>query len=134
DEDATAYDFRGFSVSKTGPWGQGPVLLQMLAILDAYGRLNGLADEHLDPSTAFGIHVIAEAEKLALADRDAWYADPRFADVPLATLLSPEYAEERAALIGDTASTRLRPGSPNGRPPYLPAVAVGTANDGLAEA
>ncbi|WP_243064034.1 gamma-glutamyltransferase family protein [Humibacter sp. RRB41] len=132
-EDAVTYDFHGFTVAKTGPWGQGPVLLQMLAILDAYGRRHGLADQHLDPSTAFGIHVIAEAEKLALADRDAWYADPTFADVPLATLLSSEYAAERAALIGETASAELRPGSPDGRAPYLPAVGVGAAKDGLAD-
>ncbi|GAB3390537.1 gamma-glutamyltransferase [Humibacter soli] len=132
-EDVAAYDFRGFRIAKTGPWGQGPVLLQMLAILDAYGRLHGLTDEHLDPSTSFGIHVIVEAVKLALADRDAWYADPRFADVPLATLLSPAYADERAALIGDTASAELRPGSPDGRAPYLPTVGTGTGKDGLTD-
>nr|WP_240977244.1 gamma-glutamyltransferase [Planctomonas sp. JC2975] len=133
DEAPVSIEFHGFALHKTGPWGQGPVLLQTLAILDAYGRLHGLADEHLDPSTAFGIHVIAEAQKLALADRDAWYADPRFADVPLAALLSPEYAEARAALIGDEASAELRPGSPDGRTPYLPAVGAGIGKDGLAE-
>jgi gamma-glutamyltranspeptidase/glutathione hydrolase len=117
DEDPVTYSFRGHTIAKTGPWGQGPVLLQTLAILEAYGRLHGLTDEHLDPSTAFGIHVIAEAEKLALADRDAWYGDPAFVDVPLATLLSDSYAEERAALIGETASAELRPGSPDGRTP-----------------
>ncbi|GAA4161669.1 gamma-glutamyltransferase [Gryllotalpicola daejeonensis] len=117
EEDPVTLEFRGYTIAKTGPWGQGPVLLQMLAILEAYGRLHGLTDEHLDPSTAFGIHVIAEAEKLALADRDAWYGDPAFVDVPLATLLSPEYATERAALIGERASAELRPGSPDGRVP-----------------
>ncbi|MGN6204693.1 gamma-glutamyltransferase family protein [Humibacter sp.] len=133
DEDAVSYDFRGWRVHKTGPWGQGPVLLQMLAILDAYGRLHSLDDEHLDPSTAFGIHVIAEAEKLALADRDAWYADPAFVDVPLSTLLSREYAESRAGLIEETASAELRPGAPEGRPPQLPPLATGAGKDGLEE-
>ena len=133
EEEAVSIDFRGATVHKTGPWAQGPVLLQMLTILDAYGRLHGLRDEHLDPSTAFGIHVIAEAEKLALADRDAWYADPRFVDVPLATLLSPGYAESRAALIGETASHELRPGSPDGRPPHLPELSTGAGKDGVLE-
>jgi gamma-glutamyltranspeptidase/glutathione hydrolase len=133
DEDPVVLDFRGFRIHKTGPWGQGPVLLQTLAILDAYGRMHGLTDEHLDPSTAFGIHVIAEAEKLALADRDAWYGDPRVADVPLRTLLSAEYARSRAELIGDRASTELRPGSPDGRTPFLPPASVGAGKDGLAE-
>ncbi|GAB3609957.1 gamma-glutamyltransferase [Humibacter ginsengiterrae] len=133
DEDAVTYDFRGWRVHKTGPWGQGPVLLQMLAILDAYGRLHSLGDEHLDPSTAFGIHAIAEAEKLALADRDAWYGDPAFVDVPRSTLLSAEYAESRAALIGESASAELRPGAPDGRTPHLPAVTIGAGKDGLEE-
>ncbi|GAB3803362.1 gamma-glutamyltransferase [Humibacter antri] len=133
DEDAVTYDFRGWRVHKTGPWGQGPVLLQMLAILDAYGRLHGLDDEHLDPSTAFGIHVIAEAEKLALADRDAWYGDPAFVDVPLPTLLSAQYAESRAALIGESAGAELRPGSPGGRLPHLPPLATGAGKGGLEE-
>ncbi len=133
DEDAVSLDFRGWRVHKTGPWGQGPVLLQTLAILDAYGRLHGLGDEHLDPSTAFGVHVIAEAEKLALADRDAWYGDPAFVDVPLPTLLSAEYARSRAALIGESASALLRPGSPDGRAPHLPDTSAGAGKDGLAE-
>ena len=130
-EEPVTYEFRGVTVAKTGPWGQGPVLLQTLAILDAYGRLHGLSDEHLDPSTEFGIHVIIEAEKLALADRDAWYGDPAFVDVPLATLLSPAYARERAALITDAASDRLRPGSPDGRTPADLEAPVGGGKSGL---
>ncbi|GAA4167853.1 gamma-glutamyltransferase family protein [Gryllotalpicola koreensis] len=133
DEDPVTFDFRGYTVAKTGPWGQGPVLLQMLAILEAYGRLHGLADEHLDPSTAFGIHVIVEAEKLALADRDAWYGDPAFVDVPLATLLSADYAEARAALIGERASAELRPGSPDGRPPVELKGEIGAGKTGLVD-
>src|SRR5674476_711557 len=101
--------FRGHTIAKTGPWGQGPALLQMLAILD------GFDDEHLDPSTALGAHTIIEAEKLALADREAYYGD---ADVPLAYLLSAEYAAERRALIGDEASVEFRPGTVPGREPF----------------
>jgi len=133
EEDPVTLEFRGVTVAKTGPWGQGPVLLQALAILEAYGRLHGLDDEHLDPSTAFGIHVIAEAEKLALADRDAWYGDPAFVDVPLTTLLSPAYAAERAALIGERASAELRPGSPDGRTPVALAGDTGAGKSGLAD-
>jgi len=63
--------------------------------------------------------VVVEAAKLAFADREAWYGDPAAVDVPLADLLSSGYAAQRRALIGDTASLELRPGSPGGRPPRL---------------
>ena len=111
-EDAATGTFRGATIAKTGPWGQGPVLLQALAILEHQG------DDLLDPSTARGIHTIAEALKLALADRDAWYGDG--GDVPLGDLLDPAYAAERAALIGERASAEFRPGSPGGREPWRP--------------
>lgn len=100
-EPAVTSQFRGHTVAKSGPWGQGPALLQMLAILDGYD------DEHLDPSTALGAHTILEAEKLALADRDTWYGDGA---VPLDVLLSPEYAASRRELITDAASLEFRPG------------------------
>jgi gamma-glutamyltranspeptidase/glutathione hydrolase len=108
-------DAFGVRVAKTGAWGQGPVLLQALQILEATA---GLADLDLDAET--GVHLTLEALKLALADRDAWYGDS--ADVPLDTLLSPEYAAVRAALITDTASHELRPGSPDGRTARWPGV------------
>ena len=57
----------------------------------------------------------------------AWYGDPEFADVPLADLLSPAYAEERRGLVGDTASAELRPGSPGGREARLPEPVSGAA-------
>jgi gamma-glutamyltranspeptidase/glutathione hydrolase len=71
-----------------------------------------LSDQH--------IHTVIEAAKLAFADREAWYGDPDFADVPLAALLDPDYAEQRRKLIGDEASLELRPGSPRGQDPRLP--------------
>ncbi|HEX6075721.1 MAG TPA: gamma-glutamyltransferase [Micromonosporaceae bacterium] len=110
--------FRGYTVAKTGPWGQGPVLLQALAILDGYD------DAALDPDTAEGVHLVVEALKLAFADREAWYGDS--AGVPLPALLSREYAARRRELIGERASASLRPGSPDGRTPKLPEYLTGT--------
>ena len=66
-EAAATVEFRGHTIAKTGPWGQGPALLQALAILE------GFDDEYLDPSTELGAHTILEAQKLALADREAYY-------------------------------------------------------------
>ena len=102
-EAPVAGSFRGRTVLKAGAWSQGPAFLQALAILDGFG------DDELDPSTAAGIHRIVEAQKLAFADRDAYYGDG--VDVPLDLLLSEEYAAERRALIDATASAELRPGA-----------------------
>ncbi|MEU7573399.1 gamma-glutamyltransferase family protein [Micromonospora sp. NPDC049240] len=112
-EEPVTLDWRGHTVAKTGFWGQGPVLLQALATLDALDDPRAL-----DPSTVDGIHAQAEALKLAFADREAWYGDT---DVPGAALLSSAYAGERAALIGERAATGLRPGHPAGASPRLPA-------------
>ena len=112
-EPACTLEFRGTTVAKTGPFGQGPVLLQALAILD------GFDDADLDPSTERGAHHVLEALKLALADRDAHYgsaADPAV----LAHLLSPGYAEERRALITERASREFRPGRVGGAEPFVP--------------
>lgn len=112
-EEPVTLDWHGYSVAKTGFWGQGPVLLETLAVLDALGD-----PEVYDPSTAAGIHAQAEALKLAFADREAWYGD---GDVPAKALLSREYARDRARLIGERASAELRPGRPDGAEPRLPA-------------
>ncbi|NYE74566.1 gamma-glutamyltransferase family protein [Microlunatus parietis] len=113
-EDPVMIDYGRYRVAKTGPWGQGPVMLQQLALLQAAG----IAD--VEPGSADWVHLITEASKLAYADREAWYGDPDFTDVPLDDLLSPEYAKQRATLLGDTSSPDLRPGSPGGREPTLP--------------
>lgn len=110
-DEATTINFRGHTIAKTGPWGQGPVLLQTLAILE------GFDDVHLDPSTAVGAHTILEAQKLAFADREAYYGD---SDVPMDYLLSEEYAAERRTLITDQASTEFRPGVVPGYQPFIP--------------
>ena len=100
-EPAATVEFRGHTVAKTGAWGQGPALLQVLVMLDP------LADDLLDPSTVAGAHTVLEAQKLAMADREAYYGD---GDVPLDLLLSAGYAAERRGLISDEASHELRPG------------------------
>ena len=105
-EDTVSIDFAGVTVHKTGPWGQGPALLQALRILDA----KGVAD--LEPGSASWVHVVVETLKLSLADRDAWFGDPDYVAVPLDRLLSLDYAGSRAAIIDDAASLDLRPGEP----------------------
>jgi gamma-glutamyltranspeptidase / glutathione hydrolase len=110
-EPAVTQSFRGFEVAKTELWGQGPLLLQSLAMLDR------LPDEALDPSSVEGAHLTAEVLKLAFADREAWYGDG--SPVRTAELLDPAYLGERLALVGDVASVELRPGSPGGREPRL---------------
>jgi len=117
-EPSAQRDFLGLGVHKTGPWGQGPVFLQQLALLDP-GALAAAG-----VGTAEWVHRITEAAKLAFADREAWYADPAFVDVPLDALLSEEYNSARRRLIGETASFELRPGSPQGRPPVIAQVSV----------
>jgi gamma-glutamyltranspeptidase/glutathione hydrolase len=106
-EPPVTVDYRGLTVCKTGPWGQGPAALQQLRLLEGFD-LRSLSEAEL-------VHVTTEAAKLAFADRDANYGDS--GDVPLDRLLSREYADERRALIGDEASSELRPGL--GRLPRL---------------
>ena len=113
-EAPVTYDYDGLTVAKTAPWGQGPVFLQQLALLSGYDLTA------LEPGSAEYIHLVTEAAKLAFADREAWYGDPAFTDVPLDDLLSVGYNDERRKLIGETASMELRPGRPAGREPELP--------------
>ncbi len=82
-------DYAGLTVCKTGPWGQGPVFLQQLALL------RGLGVDAMEPGSTEFIHTVVECAKLAFADREAWYGDPRFGNVPLAALLSEDYATKR---------------------------------------
>ena len=74
--------YAGYTVFKTGPWGQGPVFLQQLQLLEGFD-LKAWA-----MARAEYVHVITECAKLSFADREAWYGDPHFADVPMAALLS----------------------------------------------
>ncbi|MFD0732589.1 gamma-glutamyltransferase family protein [Planotetraspora mira] len=113
-EEPLTFDYHGHTVCKTGPWGQGPVFLQQLALLSGFD-LGGMG--HLSPDY---VHTVIECAKLAFADREAWYGDPGFADVPMAGLLSEAYNVERRTLVGEDASYELRPGAPEGRVPRLP--------------
>jgi gamma-glutamyltranspeptidase/glutathione hydrolase len=114
-------DYAGLTVCKTPPWGQGPVFLQQLALLSGFD-LAGMGT-----GSAELIHTMVECAKLAFADREAWYGDPRFSPVPLDDLLSPEYAAQRRVLVGPQARADLVPGSPGGRIPELPGYATATA-------
>ena len=98
------YDYHGWTVHKTQAWAQGPVLLQALAIL------KGVDIESMDPNGAEFVHTAIEAIKLAYADREAYYGDPDFSEIPMDVLLSEEYNAERRKLIGDSASLDQRPG------------------------
>lgn len=109
-ESPVTRDFLGHTVLKCGTWSQGPAMLQTLALLD------GMDLAGMDPVGEQFVHTMAEAMKLGFADREAFYGDPNFVDVPLATLLSDAYAAERRKLIGQDASLELRPGNPDGLP------------------
>ncbi len=95
----------GFTVHKTGPWGQGPVLLQALALLE------GFDVGAMDPAGETFVHTVVECMKLAYADREVFYGDPDAVDVPLSTLLSEDYAASRRRLVGESASQALVPGN-----------------------
>jgi gamma-glutamyltranspeptidase/glutathione hydrolase len=79
-------------------------------MLQALSLLQGFDVAGLDPNGADFAHLVLEASKLAFADREAYYGDPDFVDVPLEALLSAPYAAARRALIGDSASHEIRPG------------------------
>ena len=119
-DEPVTLDYGRYTVAKCGAWSQGPVHLQQLAILRELD-MSGLA-----PDSFEFVHRVAEAAKLAFADRCAWYGDPDFVDVPVQELLSTDYARSRAAQIGRQASTMLRPGNPGGRVPRLPDLQAAT--------
>jgi gamma-glutamyltranspeptidase/glutathione hydrolase len=119
EEAPVTLDYHGLTVCKTGPWGQGPVFLQQLALLAGFDL------GEMEPGGVDYLHTIVECAKLAFADREAWYGDPAFTDVPLATLLSAEYAAQRRELVGAQALAGLHPGSPGGATPRLPGFVSG---------
>ena len=98
--------YRGFEIDKPGFWTQGPVMLEALNILEGYDLK---AMGHNSPEY---LHVVIEAAKLAFADRDRYYGDPKFSKIPEEILLSKEYAAERRKLIDPKkASMESRPGT-----------------------
>jgi gamma-glutamyltranspeptidase/glutathione hydrolase len=121
-EQPLSLDYRGHTVFKTGPWGQGPVFLQQLALLEGFD-LAGAAKAEF-------VHTVVECAKMAFADREAWYGDPDFVEVPVEWLLSREYADTRRELVTDAASAELRPGGDRAR---LPSPVTGALAAGAGE-
>lgn len=113
-EEPVHLDYGEHRVYKSGPWGQGPVFLQQLALLSGFD-LSSM--DHNGPDY---IHTIIECAKLAFADREAYYGDPTFSDIPVEELLDFGYADERRRLVADEASMELRPGRPAGFESLLP--------------
>ena len=103
-ESPVSAPYEGWTVFKPGFWSQGPVQLQALRMLEG----TGIRED--DPRGAAFVHRTAEALKLAMADREAFYGDPDHTAIPAEVLLSDAYAAERRALIGDGASRAQRPG------------------------
>ena len=117
-EPPLAVDYHGLDVLKAGPWSQAPVFLQQLRLLEGFDLAA------MGHASAEYVHTVTECAKLAFADREAWYGDPAFVDVPMDMLLSREYADARRALVEDEASAELRPG---GDHPRLPSPVSGAA-------
>ncbi len=107
------YDYAGHTVLKCGPWSQGPVFLQQLALLAGFDLAA------MDPLGADFVHTVVECMKLAYADREAFYGDPDFTDVPLEALLSRPYNDARRELVAPEASLALRPGTVGGLSPWV---------------
>ena len=111
EEAPVSYDYGRYTVAKCGPWSQGPVFLQQLALL------NGVDVGALDPNGAEFVHLVAESTKLAFADRNAYYGDPDFVEVPLSQLLDPAYNDHRRKQVTDKAIRGAQPGAvPDFRP------------------
>src|SRR5688572_15747893 len=113
-EEPVSTTFHGYTVYKPGFWTQGPTLIEALNILEGFN----LADLKLN--SADYIHTLVEALKLAYADRDTYYGDPKFNQIPAARLLSKEYGAERRMLITNAASLDFRPGNVVPNPPKHP--------------
>ena len=100
-------DYRDYQVYKAGFWTQGPAMVETLNMLEGFDL------KKMGHNSPAYIHTLAEALKLALADRDRYYADPNFVKIPTTELLSKEYAALRRPLIDpQRASLAQQPGDP----------------------
>jgi len=108
-EEPVSTDYRGYKVYKPGFWSQGPAMIETLNILEGYDLRS------LGYNSAEYIHKAVEALKLAYADRDAYYGDPKFNRIPTEVLLSKNYATERRNQITEKASLDFVPGTINGK-------------------
>jgi gamma-glutamyltranspeptidase / glutathione hydrolase len=99
--------YRGYEVYKAGFWTQGPALIETLNMLEGFDL------KKMGHNSPAYIHTLAEALKLALADRDRYYGDPNFVKIPMTELLSKNYAALRRPLIDERhASLAQQPGDP----------------------
>ncbi len=125
-EPATTGTYRGYEIHKPGFWTQGPVMIETLNILEGFD-LKSMG--HNSPEY---LHTVVEAVKLAFADRDAYYGDPKFSKIADDVLLSKEYATMRRKLIDPQhASMESRPGDigPHVPPSTTNQAAKGPVND-----
>src|SRR5258706_1038355 len=112
-EEPVSTTFKGYRVYKNGFWSQGPAMIEALNILDGF-------DDQPPINSAAYIHRVVEALKLAYADRDTYYGDPKFTHIPADVLLAKEYGAERRKLITDKASQEFLPGAIHGKPGHHP--------------
>ena len=106
--------YRGYEIYKTGFWAQGPMMIEVLNVLEGFDL------KKMGQNSTEYIHTVTEALKLGFADRDRFYGDPKFVKVPAAELLSRNYAAMRRSLIDQRqASLAQRPGDPMNMKPLL---------------
>ena len=111
---AAKTNYRGYEVYKTGFWAQGPMMIEVLNLLEGYDL------KKMGQNSPAYIHTVTEALKLGFADRDRFYGDPDFVKVPAQELLSKNYAAMRRGLIDEKrASLNQRPGDPMNMKPLL---------------
>jgi gamma-glutamyltranspeptidase/glutathione hydrolase len=114
-EEPVSTDYRGYKVYKPGFWSQGPAMIEALNILEGFDL------KSMGWNSPDYIHKSVEALKLAYADRDTYYGDPKFNQIPTDVLLSKEYAAERRKQIAAKASLEFEPGAIHGKPGKHPA-------------
>jgi len=124
-EEPLSLTYGNYRVLKPGPWTQGPVFLQQLALLSGFDL------KSMDPCGAEFVHTVTECSKLAFADREKYYGDPNFVNVPMDRLLSEDYSAARRKLVAETASVEFRPGAIEGFDHAIPYL-VGGDEDGNA--
>jgi gamma-glutamyltranspeptidase/glutathione hydrolase len=111
-------EYRGYEVYKTGFWAQGPMMIEVLNLLEGYDL------KKMGQNSPEYIHTVTEALKLGFADRDRFYGDPNFVKIPTQQLLSKDYAAMRRSLIdGQRASLSQRPGDPTNMKPLMASAA-----------
>ncbi len=113
-EDPVSTTFHGYTVYKPGFWSQGPAMIEALNILEGFNLFE------MGLNSADYLHTLVEALKLAYADRDTYYGDPKFSRIPSEILLSKQYGAVRRKLIGEKASLDFRPGEAEPNPPKHP--------------